>query len=345
MNKKSHTIFVQRFLFALSCFGISLQSFSQDKGDLSTYPGKWIYTNNNLSGEWFGERHYKMNASELEKYHATTEKLVNYLRQQPVAQNPLGVVLNAQSRCAYNQYDHDRLSAANERVKAEIYIPFCNFYEKNGKVNYACTEVSNIKLRTNDITTAFESMMNDNTVLNNKALKEYHDLFFRPNKLMNLGSGVFLYDGYYTNYIIVSGNERPLWSPITNREYTQRMLAYFVALYKQPDNLQQMTIDALKSEIAAIPPEMMSQPSYINGNPERPLTGICSMEEDSTKALYKINPNYFDPSLPRTAVQLITISIEGHADDADWGGINAHRVWEFLQGMKGSDLRKLLDIE
>ena len=53
---------------------------------------------------------------------------------------------------------------------------------------------------------------------------------------------------------------------------------------------------------------------------------------------------YFDPSLPRTAVQVITISIEGHAGDVDWGETSAHRVWEFLRGMKGSALSKFFDI-
>jgi hypothetical protein len=37
--------------------------------------------------------------------------------------------------------------------------------------------------------------------------------------------------------------------------------------------------------------------------------------------------------------------MEGHADDPEWGEISAHRVWEFIQGMKGSDLIKLLDVE
>jgi len=119
--------------FYLLC--ISSVAISQETKDLSNYPGKWIYTNNNLSNEWFSEKFYKMNATELQKYHSTTEKLVNYLHQQPVAQNPLGVTLNVQSRCAY---DHYMLSAANERVKAEIYIPFCYFYERNGKINYSC---------------------------------------------------------------------------------------------------------------------------------------------------------------------------------------------------------------
>lgn len=333
--------FIIFFLVSFSSLAIA-----QETKDLSNYPGKWIYSNNNLSGEWFGERYYKMNATELQKYHSTTEKLVNYLHQQPVAQNPLGVTLNAQARCSYIHYDHDKLSAATERVKAEIYIPFCYFYEKNGKIDYSCMEVSNIKLRTNDITCAFESI-GRNFSGNNQVLKDYHDLFILRKKLLDLGSGVFLYDGYYTNFIIVASNERPLWSPVTIREYTNKFMAYLIASTKESNSseeLQQEVLDAFKKEIADIPSELMSQNAYTNGNPLRPLTGICTMEEDSTSAIYKINPNYFDPSLPRTAVQLITISIEGHADDPDWGGISAHRVWEFIQGMKGSDLKKLLDI-
>jgi hypothetical protein len=175
--------------------------------------------------------------------------------------------------------------------------------------------------------------------LNDKqAMRQYKEIFSFPKKLQDLGSGVFLYDGYYENRIVVTSNDRPLWLPITNREYTQRMLSYYIASFKE-GVMPQMVIDALKSEIAAIPPEMMGLPAYINGNTERPLTQICSLEEDSTAApLYRINPEYFDPSLPRTSVQLITISIEGHADEQDFGGIDAHRVWEFIQGLKGHDL-------
>jgi len=88
-------------IIAFLLVGSSSVTLAQETKDLTNYPGKWIYTNNNLSGEWFGERYYKMNATELQKYHSTTEKLVNYLHQQPVAQNPLGVTLNAQARCSY----------------------------------------------------------------------------------------------------------------------------------------------------------------------------------------------------------------------------------------------------
>ena len=338
-----------RISIIVICFlCVSSLAIAQETKDLSAYPGKWIYTNNNLSGEWYGEQYYKMTATELQKYHSTTEKLVNYLHQQPIAQNPQGVILNAQSRCSYVQSDHTRLSAATERVKAEIYIPFCYFYERNGKIGYSCDEVSNIKLRTNDISTAFESLLNNNTVLNNQALKDSHDLFILPKKLRDLGSGVYFYDGYYTNFIIVASNERPLWSPVTIREYTNKYMAYLIASTKESNNsdkLQQEVLDAFKKEIADIPSELMSQYAYTNGNTIRPLTGICTMEEDSTSAIYKINPSYFDPSLPRTAVQLITISIEGHADNADWGEVSAHRIWELIQGLKGSDLRNLLDIK
>jgi len=319
-------------------------SFSQDKNDLSTFSGKWIFINNNLSNEWFGEKFYKMNADELQKYHQTTEKLVNYLHQQPVAQSPLGVTLNVQSRATYNHYDHERFPVKpGERVKAEVFIPFCSLIHRNGKVEYACDEVSYIDVITNDESKVFEPAMNYDQLDDKQAVEQFKEIFCFPAKLMDLGSGVYLYDWYYENRMVIARNDRPLWLPITNKEYISRMMVYYTASLKE-GKIPQMVMDALKSEIASIPPEMMNMPAYINGNTDRPLTQICSMAEDSTSALYKFNPAYFDPSLPRTHVQLITITIEGHADSPDWGGINAHRVWEFTQGLKGHDLLDFLDV-
>ena len=335
--KKLKYIFISILIFTISPY-----TFSQDKSDLATYPGKWIYTNNNESAEWFGARYYKMTATELEKYHATTEKLVNYLHQQPIAQNPLGVNLNVQSRAFYNHYNH--VQASSERVKAEIFVPFCNLIHNNGKIDNACTEVSYIQLRTNDESAVYETAMNFDKLDDKKALNQFKEIFCLPKEFMDIGSGVFLYNWYYENRIVVARNDRPLWMPVTNKEYITRMMVYYNASLKE-GLIPQMVIDALKSEIDAIPPQMMMMPAYINGNSERPLTGICTKEEDSKSALYKINPNYFDPSLPRTSVQLITITMEGHADYLEWGEINAHRVWEFIAGLKGSDLRKLLDVK
>ena len=331
-------------IIALLCFGVSHFSFSQYNGDLASFPGKWIYTNDNLSNEWFAERFYKMNAAELQKYHSTTEKLVNYLHQQPIAQNPLGVTLNAKSRSAYNHYDHERFPVKpNERVKAEIFIPFCTLIRRNDKVEYACTEVSYIDLVTNDESRMFEPAMNYDQLDDKQAVNQYKEIFYLPAKLLDLGSGVYLYDWYYENRIVVARNDRPFWLPITNKEFINRMMIYYAASLKE-GKIPQMVIDALKSEIATIPPEMMNMPAYVNGNTGRPLTGICNMDEESAMALYKFNTDYFDVSLLRTHVQLITITIEGHADSPVWGELNAHRVWEFVQELKGQDLLNLLDV-
>ena len=36
---------------------------------------------------------------------------------------------------------------------------------------------------------------------------------------------------------------------------------------------------------------------------------------------------------------------KSYAGNPDWGGINAKRVWEYIQGLKGEDLLKLLDVK
>lgn len=336
--------FRKSFFIAILNLAMVTFCFSQDNSDLASYPGKWIYTNENLSNEWFGERFYKMNATELQKYHSTIEKMVNYLHQQPVAQKPLGVTLNAKSRADYNSYDHELHPVLpTERVKAQVYIPFCSLFHNNGKIDYSCMEASFIYMTTNNENLAFERAYNLRSMEGKEEGLPYGEIFFLPRKLLDLGSGVYLYDWYYANKIVVARNDRPLWLPISNREYLKRLMAYDKALAKE-NEMYQMVVEAVESEIATIPPEWMDLPAYVNGNNERPLTQICTMEEDSTWALYVFNPDYFDPALPRTHVQLITISIEGHADSPDWGELDAHRVWEFIEGLKGEDLLKLLDV-
>jgi len=166
---------------------------------------------------------------------------------------------------------------------------------------------------------------------------------FLPRKLLDLGDGIYLFDWYYKNRVVISRIDRQLWLPVSNREYINRMLIYYTASLKE-GKIPQMVMDALKNEIATIPVEMLTQPAFLNSNTERPLTSICGQDAESAAPLFKLNPGYFDITLPRTQVQLITMTIEGNADSPDWGGINTKRVWEFIQGMKGSELRKLLDV-
>jgi hypothetical protein len=337
-------IFLRYILIFLTLPGLSTITHSQEIADLSATSGKWIYTNYNLSNEWFGERFYRMNAAELDKFHKTTEKIVNYMEQQPVAQKPLGVTLNAQSRTAYYQYDHNKFPVKmEERVKAELFIPFCSLIQKGGKVEYNCNEVSYVDVVTNDEYQVYESAMSYDQLDDHNALHQFKELFFLPHKLLDLGDGIYLFDGYYKNRVVISRRDRQLWLPVTNSEYTNRMVIYYTASLRE-GKIPQMVMDALKSEIGAIPPELMTQPAFLSSSSGRPLTSICGSDVESASALYKLNPGYFDPSLPRTHVQLITITMEGNADNPEWGGINAKRVWELIQGMKGSDLRKLLDV-
>ncbi len=325
--------------------GLSVACYSQETDDLATYLGKWVVTDYNKSNEWFAEQFYKMNATELAKYHATTEKLLAYLGSQPVAQNPLGITLEVKSRTAYNHYDHEQYPVKpTERVKAEVFIPFCNLFLKNGKVEAACDEVPYIDVITNDEREVFEPGMNYDQLDDKQAVNQYKEMFYLPGKLLDLGSGVFLYNWYYKNRLVVARSDRPLWLPVTNREYIERTLIYYKASLKE-GKINQMVMDLLLAEIAGIPPEIMNLPCYVDRNVGLTLTEIVVNGQVSEFPVYKLNPDYFDKTLPRTAVQLITMTIEGHADFAEYGETDAHRVWEFISGLIGSDLVKLLDVK
>lgn len=310
---------------------------------LTNAPGTWSFTNDNLSNEWYAERFYQLNTAEQKKYHTTVDSLVKFLHNQPIAQNPVGITLMVQAKAFYDHYDHAAKPVSPaEKVKAEIFIRFCNLVRKNGATECFCVEVPYLKLRTNDQPSAYEPAMTLDPIADKQVLKRFREILIQPKKLLDLGSEVYLMDGYNENRVVVARKERPLFLPLTCREYLNRLLAYYTASCKE-NSTPQMALDALKAEINAIPADILDQQAYLNGNPQRPLTQLCTMEEDSTTALCRINPDYFDPTLPRTTVQLITLSIPGHLDDPYWGDYNAHQLWKYISGLKGEELRSLLD--
>lgn len=325
---------------------VSTMLLAQETKYLPEHKGKWIYTNENTSGEWFDEKFYKMDAGEILQYHKTTERLMKYFSGQPISQNPIGVDLKSHARTMYNHYDHERYPViASERIKAKLLIQFCPLLELQGKTESFCDEVPYLDVITNYPRATYEPGMNITLLNNLDVCNKMLEMFYLPDTLMNLGNGVILYKWYYENRAVIAGNKRPYWIPVTTKEYIERTLNYYNESIKEGNTEQQMVLDALKKEIALVLPGQMNRPVYIsNDMPDRPLLGICDKGEPGAKALCKFNPDYFDNTVAKTNVQLITITIPGHTDHADDPDISSKNVWDFIKGLDGKELLGLLDV-
>ena len=309
--------------------------------------GSWVYSDLNSSADWFGQRFYKLDADEARAYRATTGKLAAYFRGQPIAVNPVGVNLAAKARADYAHYDHDRYPVLPaEKVKAQLFIQFCPLLKRAGKTEAFCEEVPYVDVMTNNLKTAYEPGMNVDQLNDAAARERLLEMFYEPAVLLDLGGGVRVYDGYYDNRLVVARPGRPFRLPVSTKEFISRVRAYYQAALKE-GAVPQMVLDAVNAELAAVPAALLAQPVYITSElADRPLLGICGKADPGARAMYTVNPDYFDPALPRTAVQLLTVRIPGKLDslpdETELAGI---RVLEYLKALKGADLLKLLDVK
>jgi len=318
--------------------------YGQESFRLPDYPGKWLYLNENNSGEWYDESFYRMNTTELNAYHKTHEKFESFFRNQPLVSHIKGINLSAKSRAMYDHYDHARYPVKNnERVKARLFIQFCPILKRENKIEWFCDEVPYMDIVTNYPKACYESGTSITLLNNLDVCNKMLEMFYMPDSLLDLGDGVILFDWYYENRVVIAVNKRPWWKPVTTREYIERTLAYHKESLKEGNTEEQIVLDAIEKEIALVPEWLLDQPVYLSNElDDRPLLGICSKNEPGARAFCKFNPGYFDNTLPKTTVQLITITIPGHNDSKDYGEIDSQNLWKYIEGLKGADLLKLL---
>ena len=125
--------------------------------------------------------------------------------------------------------------------------------------------------------------------------------FILPPKRETIRRGVDLYDGEV--YVLYNPDRPPYWLPVTVEEAFNKLRAYWGS---QPDKF---TVDfmmkAIETEYAAIPESDRSKPAYYGGSAG--TTGVSANR--SYAPLYRINPEYWNRKLPRSAIQFMYLRI------------------------------------
>jgi hypothetical protein len=125
-----------------------------------------------------------------------------------------------------------------------------------------------------------------------------------------------------TGVVILGRNPRPFFVPASREQYLRALVARAVSR-SQP-------VEEFRDELAALSSEQRRTPAYIDGTGRLvaashekapPLfqfnsddLAALSPEQRRATPLFIFNPDYFDPALPRTALQLITVRFLGARD-------------------------------
>ncbi|MGE5498102.1 MAG: hypothetical protein ACM3Q2_08535 [Syntrophothermus sp.] len=128
-------------------------------------------------------------------------------------------------------------------------------------------------------------------------------MFFQPGKKETVSRGVDVYDN---NYIVIYNPDNPpYWVPVTIREAYTWIIDYW-KLHPNPIESEFM-LKMMEDEYAQVSESERNSYAYFGANPNingNQVAGFCT---DTTKnPLVRINTEYWNKKLPRSAIQMIT---------------------------------------
>jgi hypothetical protein len=154
----------------------------------------------------------------------------------------------------------------------------------------------------------------------------------------------------YGNGIAIVAKDRiPLWIPVTVREFDEALLRNLEKLGRENPGdrwAHEMMAGKVKEGMAALSPEELGKPAYQGG-----LGASPTPYEENAPPLVKLNPNYFDKSKPRTAIQLIIVESSNISLTADGSPFyvdensdySNHLHADIMKGIKFKELKSFLE--
>jgi hypothetical protein len=118
-----------------------------------------------------------------------------------------------------------------------------------------------------------------------------------------LGNGI---DCYIKEVVVIYNPDRPpYYLPVKFREIAELKIEYWKL---HPDKIQSdMMLPMLEAEYAQFPESERDGWAYNNtSDPRSPLLGITTIQ--GPQAVVRLNPEYWDKKLPRSAIQFLTFS-------------------------------------
>lgn len=290
MQKAYKTFAFFLLLMPVLCMAQKSSDFLPEK------PGKWSYASN-----------IKIPGAEVVAFNKNIANLAEWFHQNvPILSDPKGFDLDV---CAYGIWDDKyKLQSCNYGQRGELNFNFLMFLSNGGQWK---VEPPHWSFDINNTETGHGTNSNlpgwDNTKdpesfekQMNKAAADLNDLFRVFPLVRDIASGVRLYgDG---KLIVFNPDRPPFWIPVTVREIANMKLAY----YSLKDKI---LLPELKEEIAKLTDTDLNALAY-SGNDELFALNVHPELEDKNREeggqIMRFNPDYWDQSLPRSAIQFMT---------------------------------------
>lgn len=322
MDEKG-SIFVTSLRFALPVILLAISlgqcpCFAGEFDYLHEHPGKASAT---VTGT-----HKALSKGEAAAFKRNLERLRSLLVKQPALASPKGVEIKGYFR------PNDQQPKTNK-----VPIPgfgFLRFHayirdQKTGRPVPFCCPTDEMAVHVNDPEKGPEVCTVPGSATRG---------FCAPERVEEV-AGFPLYRFNGMDVLVLSRSSVPVWVPLTREEYVRAWLANWKKEAADSPAMDTITPQIVRNHQAALdamtPEERRMQAREFTWDPLQPTLAPVGSSEG--RPLLKVNPAWFDPKLPRSAFQLLTITFSYSGtvkDDApgptESGNIAPYRVWQAL---------------
>ena len=219
--------------------------------------------------------------------------IINTVRQNPVLSENKGF----ESRARIITLECKEVGVYG--IPAGIKFEFSSFFRnKDGLVTYNAIEPPEWSLFLNMPIPAWDG---------SSSIDAIHGYFTIPLRMKTVEPGIDVYNGEY--FIVYDPSRPAYWIPVTVNEAFQAVREFWD---RRPDNLgKEMAIEWIDKEYAAIPEEDRDKRAYYGGVIAKVRSTPGINDQDSIfPYIVKMNPEYWNKDLPRSAIQLINFHAE-----------------------------------
>lgn len=309
---------------------------SESSEELPDHPGKWTYSFRPDRGD---PKEYGLNSSEIAVFRKKMDQFEKVFHDHPVFKPPKGFVAIASS-FAYIPSEEEGYSRT-ERVAGVFEILLQRFLKvEGGKIIIDTHSTISLKLYTNRPHATLSDCR-----ISYEGLKDLRGnmIYFKPQEIRKIGE----YPLYSNNVLVITNSSKPYWIPISREQYL-RALIKDAESKRDANHAYDQVVKFFKAELAGLTASKLKEDAYIG--PSEKLSHMVDKNEEGAAQLVIFNPDFFDHSLPRTAVQLITVYW-------DWGfpydhstpitlkenGAKTFRLYELLNTLNTNGIAALID--
>jgi|GEM_PF-737508 len=295
---------------------------AQPERHLPDKKGKYRYETN-LPEKTYSLRNGTLTSTENLAFKKNVVDVAEWFHQNhPMIQNPTGYDMRALSHWSWG--DFTTVTDWEYGVPAELSFLFELFYADGSKWSI---EPPQAGILINHIAGGHdgwyytpESVVEDGSrydlsksVNVRKALEQMQKYFMIYPFKGQLAYGVHEFEAFPGDrkaIVVFNPDRPPFWIPVTVKEMADAHLAYYSLFQKL--EIDRMVLDQLKKEIAELSPDEMAAPAH-SGHDSHFVLKVNGKGQGLQ--VMKFNPDYWDRSLPKSAIQFMTFWTSGYTEE------------------------------